>query len=71
MLEWQKEHTVPVKVARTRELAQKLAEGEKADKAALEPDDKLPVGVLVDIERPEYTEVYDGLVEQARKGVAK
>jgi 2-oxoglutarate ferredoxin oxidoreductase subunit beta len=71
MLEWQKEHTVPVKVARQRDVARKVAEAGKADKAALEPDDKFPVGVLVDIDRPEYTEVYEGLIERALKGAGK
>jgi len=71
MLEWQKEHTVPVKVARQREVAQKVADGEKTDKAIPDIDDKLPVGVLVDVERPEFVDEYEKVIELARKGAGE
>lgn len=57
MMDWMKKNTIPVK------LAKKQQEGPKP---AADDDGKLPVGVLVDIERPEYVEEYEKVIARAR-----
>lgn len=59
MINWQKEHGVPVKAW------EKLSEEQR--------EDKYPVGILSQIDYPEYTAEYQKIIElaQAKKGVLK
>lgn len=65
MMDWMKEHTFPVKAAKRPETAKET--GESYERAEEPAEGKFPVGVLVDIERPEYVEEYEKVIERARK----